>query len=82
MGFSRQEYRSGLPWPAPGDPPDPGTESQSRIILVTQVLARWEQVPLICVPPARGPFCAVVGPDSIQTDPAEPGSLILRVLNS
>ena len=24
MGFSRQEYRSGLQYPAPGDFPDPG----------------------------------------------------------
>ena len=24
MGFSRQEYRSGLPCPPPGDPPKPG----------------------------------------------------------
>ena len=23
MGFSRQEYRSGLPFPSPGHPPDP-----------------------------------------------------------
>ena len=29
MGFSRQEYRSGLPWPLPGDLPDPGVESVS-----------------------------------------------------
>ena len=26
MGFSRQEYRSGLPFPPPGDLPDPGIE--------------------------------------------------------
>ena len=26
MGFSRQEYWSGLPWPLPGDLPDPGIE--------------------------------------------------------
>ena len=26
MGFSRQEYRSGLPLPSPGDVPDPGME--------------------------------------------------------
>ena len=26
MGFSRQEYRCGLPFPSPGDPPDPGTK--------------------------------------------------------
>ena len=29
MGFSRQEYWSGLPFPSPGDPPDPGTEPRS-----------------------------------------------------
>ena len=26
MGFPRQEYRSGLPFPPPEDPPDPGIE--------------------------------------------------------
>ena len=26
MGFSRQEYWSRLPFPPPGDPPDPGIE--------------------------------------------------------
>ena len=26
MGFSRQEYWSGVPFPSPGDPPDSGTE--------------------------------------------------------
>ena len=26
MGFSRQEYWSGLPFPSPGDLPDPGLE--------------------------------------------------------
>ena len=29
MGFSRQEYLSGLPCPAPGDLPDPGIEPAS-----------------------------------------------------
>ena len=29
MGFSRQEYWSGLPLPSPGDLPDPGTEPGS-----------------------------------------------------
>ena len=29
MGFSRQEYWSGLPFPSPGDLPDPGTEPWS-----------------------------------------------------
>ena len=29
MGFSKQEYWSGLPCPPPGDLPDPGTEPRS-----------------------------------------------------
>ena len=29
MGFYRQEYWSGLPFPSPGNLPDPGTESAS-----------------------------------------------------
>ena len=31
MGFSRQEYRSGFPFPPPGDLPDPGTELASPV---------------------------------------------------
>ena len=29
MGFSKQEYWSELPFPSPGDLPDPGTEPAS-----------------------------------------------------
>ena len=29
MGFIRQEYWSGLPFPSPGDLPDPGMEPRS-----------------------------------------------------
>ena len=29
MGFSKQEYWSGLPFPSPGDLPDPGIEPAS-----------------------------------------------------
>ena len=31
VGFSRQEYWSGLPFPPPGDLPDPGTEPKSPV---------------------------------------------------
>ena len=31
MGFSRQEYWSGLPFPPPGDLPDPGIEPKYLI---------------------------------------------------
>ena len=29
MGFPRQEYWSGLPFPSPGDPPNPGIKPRS-----------------------------------------------------
>ena len=32
MGFSRQEYWSGLPFPSPGDPPNPGNEPMSPAV--------------------------------------------------
>ena len=32
MGFSRQEYWSGLPFPSPGDLPDPGIEPGSPTV--------------------------------------------------
>ena len=34
MGFSRQEYRSGLPFPSPGDLPDPGIKPASLVSLI------------------------------------------------
>ena len=34
MGFSRQEYWSGLPFPSPRDLPDPGIEPTSPMSLV------------------------------------------------
>ena len=32
MGFSKQEYWSGLPFPPPGDLPDPGIEPRSPTV--------------------------------------------------
>ena len=47
MGFYRREYWSGLPFPSPGDLPDPGTETQVSYIscISRQILyhcASWE----------------------------------------
>ena len=42
MGFSRQEYRSGLPFPPPGDLPDPGIEPRSPTL---QADALWSELP-------------------------------------
>ena len=42
VGFSRQEYWSGLPFPSPGDLPDPGIKSESPALqgnsLLTEVI--------------------------------------------
>ena len=38
MGFSRQEYWSGLPYPPPGNLPDPGIESMSPALQVDFLL--------------------------------------------
>jgi len=32
LGFSRQEYWSGLPFPSPGDLPNPGIEPGSPVL--------------------------------------------------
>ena len=48
MGFSRQEYWSGLPFPSPGDIPDPGIESRSPILEVDSLTSE---------PPLPKKFC-------------------------
>ena len=37
MGFFRQEYWSGLPFPPPGDLPNPGIEPESPVASALQV---------------------------------------------
>ena len=44
VGFSRQEYCSGLPFPSPGDLPNPGTEPRSPTL---------EEDALTSVPPGK-----------------------------
>ena len=42
MGFSRQEYWSGLPFPPPGDLPDPGIEPLTPALQVDSLpLSHW-----------------------------------------
>ena len=40
MGFSRQGYCSGLPFPSPGDPPDSGIEPGSPTLLADSLLSQ------------------------------------------
>ena len=55
MGFSRQEYWSGLPCPPPGDPPSSGTESASpRLPALTGGLFATSTIwgARLCCPPS------------------------------
>ena len=47
MGFSRQEYWNGLPYPHPGDLPDPG------IKLTSPCLLHWQVNSLPLAPPGK-----------------------------
>ena len=52
MGFSRQEYWSGLPCPPPGDLPDPGVKPASPEVPALQVdslLLSHGGKPLLCL---------------------------------
>ena len=50
MGFSRQEYWSGLPFPSPGDLPDPETEPGSPALQADSLLSEPPRKPYKCIP--------------------------------
>ena len=45
MGFSGQEYWSGLPFPSPGDLPDPGIEPGSLALQADFLLTELQEKP-------------------------------------
>ena len=45
MGFSRQEYWSGLPFPSPGDLPNPGIEPGSLALQANSLLSEQPEKP-------------------------------------
>ena len=47
MGFSRQEYRSGLPFPSPGDLPNPGIEPGSPALQTDSLPSGPPRKPII-----------------------------------
>ena len=49
MGFSRQEYWSGLPFPSPGDLPDPGIEPRSPALQVDTLQTKLLGKPCLLV---------------------------------
>ena len=46
VGFSRQEYWSGLPFPSPGDLPDPGIEPGSPALQADSLLTELLVLPV------------------------------------
>ena len=47
MEFSRQEYWSGVPFPSPGDLPDPETEPKSPALQLNSLLSEPLQKPML-----------------------------------
>ena len=46
MGFSRQEYWSGLPFPSPGNLPDPGIELRSPALQADSLSTELHRKPI------------------------------------
>ena len=67
MEFSRQEYSSGLPFPIPGDLPDPGVEPCHLSLL------RWQadSLPLRCLVSFRWAFRVSCVFKNQKTTPSE-----------
>ena len=53
MGFSRQEYWSGLPFPSPGDLPDPGIEPGSPTFQADALTSEPPGKPWTSEPPGK-----------------------------
>ena len=54
MEFSRQEYMSGLPFPSPGDLPDPGIKPRSPALQADTLLSEPPgKLQIICLIPSK-----------------------------
>ena len=53
MGFSRQEYQSGLPFPSLGDLPDPGIKRGSPALQADSLPSEPQGKPFIKTPPTK-----------------------------
>ena len=70
MGFSRQEYWSGLPFPPPGDLSDPGIQPGSPALEVDALTSE---------PPGEALYVAVCACLSLAPFPLFPVSVGLRL---
>ena len=75
LGFSRQAYWSGLPYPPPGDLPNPGIELGSPTLQVDPLPSKPQGKPLFHphrVQIQHGPFCWVLTPTVAQNEKQGP----------
>ena len=61
--FSRQEYFSGLPFPSPGDLPDPGIEALIPILQIQKLILRDHRNPTQGQPRLPGGGAGAQSPD-------------------
>ena len=61
MGFSRQEYWSGLPFPSPGDLPDPGIEPVSPALQVDSLQPSRQGRPYVIMYLYKPTECRIPG---------------------
>ena len=75
MGFSRQEYWSGLPFPPPGDLPDPGIEPGSPALEADALTSEPPSVVGIQVLPLKWASQVVVGVKNLPANAGDAGSI-------
>ena len=61
MGFSRQEYWSGLPFPSPGDLPNPGIEPRSPAFQADALTSEPPGKPIFCPTSFQREWAAFLG---------------------
>ena len=59
MEFSRQEYWSGLPFPSPGDLPDPGIELRSTALQADALTSEPPGKPSNCIGSSETRACTL-----------------------
>ena len=65
--FSRQEYWSGLPFPTPGDLPDPGIKSKTPALQADSLLS---EPPPVCQKPVYTRKHSISGEDKREVLPS------------
>ena len=80
MGFSRQEYWSGLPFPFPGDLPDPGIKPVSPALQVDSLLLSHRRSPRTNIALFKWTFVTCVELPRMNMSGARGGEMVAHVI--